>query len=249
MTKKIRLDELLVSRGLFPSLAQAQSAIMAGEVFVQESLADKAGHRFAPDSTIKLRSKKHPFVSRGGVKLFGALHEFNISVDGFCAMDVGASTGGFTDCLLEQGVRRVYAVDVGKGLLAWKLRCDERVVVWEGVNIRNFDTTVLTEALDIAVIDVSFISLRMVLPVITQAVRKEGIVLALIKPQFEAKREEVGAGGIITDEAVREKAIQGIVSFARAQGLEVRGVYEAQPAGHDGNKEFFLYCINHTCGK
>jgi len=242
MRKKIRIDELLVARGLSPSLEQARALLMAGSVWIGDVRIDKAGSLVAWEAPIDLRVKRHPFVSRGGMKLQGALEHFDIDVTDAVALDIGASTGGFTDCLLQRGARLVYALDVGKGLLDWRLRNDTRVVLKEGYNIRHCNEGMFMLPIDIATIDVSFISLKLVIPVAARFVRKGGTLIALIKPQFEARRAQVAAGGVVRDVAVHQEVVKRISDFCAAQeGMKVCGVGEAHPAGRDGNKEFFIH--------
>lgn len=236
-----RLDSALVSRGLVESRNKAQAYIMAGKVFVDGKPAAKAGTRVGPDSGIEIRGESLPYVSRGGVKLEKALDNFAIETVGRVFLDVGASTGGFTDCLLQRGAVRVYAVDVGYGQLAWKLRCDERVVLIERSNIRYLARTRLQDEPDAAVIDVSFISLTKVIPAVVPLLKSDGEILALIKPQFELSSGEVGSGGIVRNTEMHEKAVNKISVFAEAEGLAVRGVIQSPVAGPRKNKEFFMY--------
>lgn len=238
---KIRLDILLVERGLSPTRERARALIMSGSVLVEEKKADKAGTLVSPEAEIRIAGSDNPYVSRGGLKLKGALSEFNIDVNGLVALDVGVSTGGFTDCLLSEGVRKVYAVDVGYGQLAWKLRTDDRVVLFERTNIRYFSGDEIHDKIDIAVVDVSFISLKLVLPVVFGLIEKDAIVLALIKPQFEAGRGEVGKKGVVKDPSVHKRVIDEIKEFAIGLGVTVLGVTESPITGPAGNREFFLY--------
>src|SRR5437868_11378077 len=237
--KKTRLDIFLVDRGFFPSREQAQRAIMAGEVRVGESVVDKASAQVAPDATV-LVDPGSRYVGRGGLKLEGALRHFGISVAGMTALDIGASTGGFTDCLLQQGAKKVYAIDVGHGQLAWKIRSDPRVVVREKLNARFLTGTDIPEAIDLCVIDVSFISLTLILPNAFELVTPNGMVLALIKPQFELEASDVGRGGIVRDAALHEKAREKIRQFVLTAGHEVVGIVPSQITGTDGNQEFFI---------
>ena len=206
-TPKIRLDCLLVERGLAESREQAQALILAGAVLVGDRPADKAGSPVPADAEIRIRGEENPYVSRGGLKLRGALDTFGISVRGLVALDVGASTGGFTDCLLQAGAAKVYAVDVGYGQLAWKLREDPRVVCIERTNIRHYDGGGITDGIDIAVIDASFISLRLVIPPVLRLIKDGAIVLALVKPQFEVGKGEVGKRGVVRDPALHERVL------------------------------------------
>lgn len=236
-----RLDKLLVDRGLVQSRERARALIMAGQVVVNDHLADKAGAQVPVDADIRLKGEDIPYVSRGGLKLARALDEFNIDVTGIVAIDVGASTGGFTDCLLQRGARRVFAVDVGYGQLAWKLRQDPRVVNLEKSNIRHLEPATLAETPDLAVIDASFISLDKVLPPTLRLLRNGGSVVALIKPQFEVGKGEVGKGGVVRDEGKHREVVASIVTLAAGLGLEVLGVTESPILGPKGNREFLIY--------
>lgn len=212
---------------------------MAGSVRVDGEVVDKAGSQVKAESALELKERL-PFVGRGGVKLSGALDAFGIDVAGLVAADVGASTGGFTDCLLQRGAARVFAIDVGKGLLDAALRNDARVVVLEGINIRHLDASRLGEKADIAVIDVSFISLTLVLPKVRELLKGGGTALALVKPQFEVGRGEVGKGGIVRDEGKQKKAVEKIREFAQGQGFLAAGQSESPITGAKGNREFWL---------
>lgn len=238
--RKIRLDALLVERGISPSVEKARAMIMSGTVSVDGIRVDKAGAQVLPDGQLSVKGEDHPFVSRGGLKLKGALEYFTLDVTGHVVIDVGASTGGFTDCLLQAGVRKVFAVDVGYGQLAWKLRADPRVVVIERTNIRHYEGTDLDEKPTLAVIDVSFISLKTVIPAVLPLVAPEASILALIKPQFEARREEVGKNGVVEDSTVHERVLEEIRVFCRSKGLDVEGTCESSLIGPAGNKEFFI---------
>jgi len=239
--EKIRLDKMLVLRGLVPTLEKARALILAKAVRVGEAYPDKAGLFIGADAQINIKGDDNPYVSRGGLKLRGALTEFKLDVTGLLAFDVGTSTGGFTDCLLQAGVRQVYALDVGYGQLAWKLRGDKRVVVIERTNIRYYDGADFDELPDIATIDVSFISLKSVLPAVVQLLKTEATVLALIKPQFEARREEVGKHGVVKDPQVRERVVEEIVSFSKSAGLVINGTCASPVMGPAGNQEFFIF--------
>ncbi len=241
---KQRLDQLLIDRGLFSSRAQAQAAIMAGLVFVNGQKSDKAGKSFPADIEIEVKGQPHPYVGRGGVKLAKALKEFKMNVEGKVAIDVGASTGGFTDCLLQNGANFVYAVDVGYGQLAWKLRQDPRVKVLERTNARNLtlqDLGLGTSNIALAVIDVSFISLAKILPAVYNLLTDQAEVIALIKPQFEARREQVGKGGIVKDKKVRQEVVERARREAEAIGFKAQGIIESPIKGADGNVEFLLF--------
>ncbi len=237
--KKTRLDQLLVERELYQSREQAQRAIMAGEVRIQEQIASKPSQLVTPDALISTAAPSR-FVGRGGLKLEGALDHFELDVRDKVAADIGASTGGFTDCLLQRGARRVYAIDVGHGQLAWKIRSDPRVVVLEKVNARTLLPSLIAEAIDLCVIDVSFISLTLILPNAFALLRPNGVVLALIKPQFELERSAVGRGGIVRDPALHEKPKRKIISFIEKLGHDVRGITPSVITGTDGNQEFFV---------
>ncbi|MGV8057086.1 MAG: TlyA family RNA methyltransferase [Smithellaceae bacterium] len=240
-TKKNRLDKMLVLRGLVPTLEKARALILAKAVKVDDAYVDKAGFLISPDAQIHLKGEDNPFVSRGGLKLRGALAEFKLDVANLIAFDVGASTGGFTDCLLQAGVRKVYALDVGYGQLAWKLREDKRVVVIERTNIRYYEGSDFRERPDIATIDVSFISLKSVLPAVLRLLAPHAIILALIKPQFEVRREEIGPHGVVQDTQIRERVVEEIVSFCRSAGLAVGGTCVSPLLGPEGNQEFFIF--------
>ena len=236
-----RLDKLLVDRGLAQSRERARALIMAGQVVVNDHLADKAGTQVSIDADIRLKGEDIPFVSRGGLKLARALDEFGLDVSDLIALDVGASTGGFTDCLLQRGARKVYAVDVGYGQLAWKLRQDSRVVNLEKTNIRYLEPDTLTESPDLAVIDASFISLDKVLPPTLRLIRDGGAVVALIKPQFEVGKGEVGKGGVVRDESKHRNVVGNVVALAESLGLAVCGVTESPILGPKGNREFLIH--------
>ncbi|MEI6608176.1 MAG: TlyA family RNA methyltransferase [Deltaproteobacteria bacterium] len=238
--EKIRLDKLLVSRDLAPTIQKARALILAKAVKVNEACLDKADTLVPADAEIKLKGADNPYVSRGGLKLKGALDEFALNVDGLVALDVGASTGGFTDCLLQAGAKNVYALDVGYGQLAWKLRQDKRVVVIERTNIRHYDGADIFEPPDLATVDVSFISLKVVLPAILCLLKDEALILALIKPQFEAAREEVGKKGVIEDQSVHERVVEEICEFCRSVNLENLRTCASSILGPAGNKEFFI---------
>jgi 23S rRNA (cytidine1920-2'-O)/16S rRNA (cytidine1409-2'-O)-methyltransferase len=240
----IRLDTLLVERGLAASRERARALILAGEVLVDGAPAPKAGTMVRADAEVALTARDHPYVGRGGLKLAHALDAFAIDVSGALALDIGASTGGFTDVLLQRGAARVVALDVGHSQLDWKLRTDPRVVVLERVNARSLDAARLPADLrsfDIVAIDVSFISLRHILPVVPPLLRPAGNVVALVKPQFEAGREEVGKGGIVRDERVRQRVVDEVTAEADKLGLRRAGLTESPIAGMEGNKEFLLH--------
>ncbi len=242
MPGKRRADQLLVERGLAESRARAQALILAGLVFAGERRIDKAGETLAPDAALEVRGRDHPWVSRGGVKLAHALDHFGIDPTDRVALDIGASTGGFTDVLLGRGARRVYAVDVGHGQLAWKLRQDPRVVVRERVNARRLTRDDIPEPVDIITCDASFIGLATILPAPLALAAGTAALVALVKPQFEAGREHVGTGGIVRDPAIRQAVCERIAAWIAAQpGWAVIGTVESPIAGADGNREFLLY--------
>jgi len=238
--EKIRLDKLLVDRGISPTRQKARALILAKAVKIDEAYPDKAGTLVNADARVEIKGEDNPYVSRGGLKLKGALDEFELDVRDMVVLDVGASTGGFTDCLLQSGARKVYALDVGYGQLAWKLRQDKRVIVIERTNIRYYDGQHLQEAPDMATIDVSFISLKVVLPQVLKLIAGKGRILALIKPQFEAGRNEVGHNGVVKDPGIHEKVIKEIVDFSRGLNLSVEGTCACALLGPAGNKEFFI---------
>lgn len=240
MTQKQRLDTLMVERGLAPSREKAQALIMAGQVVVADHLVDKAGRQVAQDAEIRIKGEVLPYVSRGGLKLQQALDFFELEVIGLNALDVGASTGGFTDCLLQRGVERVFAVDVGHNQLAWKLRQDSRVVNIEKTNIRYLTSEQLPAPVDLAVIDASFISLAKVLPPTLPFVKPGGMIICLVKPQFEVGRGEVGKGGIVRDPRAHARVVEEISAVAVSLGLKVAGVTESPITGADGNREFLM---------
>ncbi|MCB0045907.1 MAG: TlyA family RNA methyltransferase [Caldilineaceae bacterium] len=237
---KQRLDLLLVEQGLVPSREQARRLIMAGEVLVNETVADKPGRQVDPASAVRVRARPR-FVSRGGLKLEAALDEFSLDVTGLTAVDVGASTGGFTDCLLQRGAARVYAVDVGYGQLAWKLRQDSRVTVLERTNIRHLAALPDGVLADLSVIDASFIGLHLVLPAALNLLHKQGQVVALIKPQFEAGKEGVGKGGVVRDARVHRRVLEEIIALAGSLDLTVAGLTVSPAPGPAGNIEFLIW--------
>lgn len=237
--KKARLDKVLVDRALYPTREQAQRAVMAGEVKIGEQIASKPSLLVDPGISIATADPPR-FVGRGGLKLEGALDFFGIEVRDRVAVDIGASTGGFTDCLLQRGVSKVYAIDVGHGQLAWKIRTDPRVIVFEKTNARTLPPTLINEPVDLCLIDVSFISLTLILLNAFQLISPNGIVLALIKPQFELSRSDVGRGGIVGDPALHHKAQVKIAGFIERLGHRVVGITPSPITGTDGNQEFFV---------
>jgi 23S rRNA (cytidine1920-2'-O)/16S rRNA (cytidine1409-2'-O)-methyltransferase len=238
---KIRLDQALVERGLAESRAKAQAAIMAGLVFSGDKRLDKSGQMIAADLPLELRGKPHPWVSRGGIKLAHALEHFGLSPQGRICIDVGASTGGFTDVLLQHGAEKVYAVDVGEGQLDWKLRNDPRVVVLEKTNARHLSADQVPEAVGAVVCDASFIGLETVLPAPLALAAPGAWAVALVKPQFEVGRERVGKGGVVRDPALHEEVCQRIAAWWSAlPGWRVRGIEPSPILGPEGNKEFLI---------
>lgn len=235
--QKERLDKLLVQRGLAETRAKAQSLILAGQVFSQQQRLEKAGQMVPDDIPLTLKETM-PFVSRGGLKLAAALEHLSLEVTGKRCLDVGASTGGFTDCLLQRGATRVVALDVGHGQLDWKLRQDARVEVRENVNARYLTPADFAERFELVVADVSFISLSKILPVIPPLCVPGALVVTLIKPQFEVGRAEVGKGGIVRDEAAQQRVVSEIIACAASLGMELLGVLDSPILGADGNREF-----------
>jgi 23S rRNA (cytidine1920-2'-O)/16S rRNA (cytidine1409-2'-O)-methyltransferase len=238
MPKKLRLDQLLVGKGLFASREQARRAIMAGEVMVGTRVAAKPSELLEEKAAIMVKPTRK-YVSRGALKLEAALDHFNIDVHGKTALDIGASTGGFTDCMLQRNAKKVYAVDVGRGQLAWKLRNDPRVIVLEKVNARSLSREHIPKLVELCVIDVSFISLTLILSNAFDLITPRGVILALIKPQFELQRSEVGKGGIVRDPGLHQKAQDKIVTFVTQLGHVVTGIVPSAVKGADGNQEFF----------
>ncbi len=242
--KKIRLDQLVFERGFTESRERAKTTVMSGVVYVNGQKADKPGMPVAPDAQIEVRGDALPFVSRGGFKLDKALRVFPVKAEGKLCIDCGASTGGFTDVLLQHGAAKVYAVDVGYGQLAWKLRVDARVVNLERTNLRYVTPEQIPEKLDLAVMDVSFISIRLVLPAVKALLKDGADLICLIKPQFEAGREEVGKKGVVRDEAVHREVVQGILDFAPTIGLSVLGLDYSPIRGPEGNIEYICHMVN-----
>ena len=238
MKNKKRLDVLLTEQGYADTRSKAQAIIMSGLVYVDGQKADKPGISYEDTASIEVRGAVCPYVSRGGLKLEKALRDFGVKPEGFVCSDSGASTGGFTDCLLQQGAKKVFAIDVGYGQLDWKIRSDPRVVVMERTNIRYVTPEQLGEALDLSVIDVSFISLKIVLPVIKKLLKPTGQVLCLIKPQFEAGKEKVGKKGVVRDPAVHEEVLQNFISLAKSLDFTIRNLTFSPVKGPEGNIEF-----------
>jgi 23S rRNA (cytidine1920-2'-O)/16S rRNA (cytidine1409-2'-O)-methyltransferase len=242
MSAKERLDVLVVEQGFYESREKAKAAIMAGLVMVDGERSDKPGTKIKRDAKLTVKGDLHPYVSRGGLKLEKALAEFDVSLDGRVVIDIGASTGGFTDCALQNGAKQVYSVDVGYGQLAWSLRNDPRVVVMERTNFRHLKPEDLKGATpEVAVMDVSFISIRLLLPVIHSVLAEDGELLSLIKPQFEAGRERVGKNGIVRDPEVHRDVLVRVLGTAVAQGYAVRKVTFSPITGGDGNIEFLAH--------
>ena len=238
---KMRLDVLLVEQGLFPSREQARTAIMSRKVSVDGQIVDKAGAQVHQEAALQVSGQQLPYVSRGGLKLAKAVVSFGLDFNGLVVADIGASTGGFTDCALQNGAARVYAVDVGYGQLAWKLRQDERVVVLEKTNARYLTTTEIPEPLDAATIDAAFISLGKLLPALYPLLKPEGFVMALIKPQFEAGRDKVGKKGVVRDPAVHLQVIQNVQTAATDLGFYCWGLDFSPIKGPEGNIEYLLW--------
>ncbi|RST30606.1 TlyA family RNA methyltransferase [Sphingomonas ginkgonis] len=239
MTKQ-RVDQLLVARGLAESRARAQALIMAGAVFSAERKLAKAGETLAGDAPLEVRGRDHPWVSRGGIKLDHGLAYFGFDVSGAIALDVGSSTGGFTDVLLSRGATKVYAVDVGTNQLAWKLRSDPRVIVHEQTNARHLTSDIIPELVDIVVCDASFISLAKVLDAALDLARPSARLVALVKPQFEAGRAEVGKGGVVRDPAIHQRVCDAAAAWITGRGWHVEGVTTSPITGPEGNVEFLL---------
>ena len=243
MAAKVRADQLLVARGIAESRTRAQALILAGNVFVGDRRVAKAGDLLSDDAELNVKGRDHPWVSRGGVKLDHGLTHFGFDVSGGVALDVGSSTGGFTDVLLSRGAAKVYAVDVGTNQLAWKLRSDPRVVVHEQTNARDLSSEIIPEPVDIIVCDASFISLTKVLDRALDLAEQGARLVALVKPQFEAGREEVGKGGVVRDAAVHERVCQEAADWVRSKGWRVLGVERSPITGPEGNVEFLLGAI------
>ncbi|MCK9267169.1 MAG: TlyA family RNA methyltransferase [Alkaliphilus sp.] len=244
MGKKERIDILLVQKGFFNSREKAKRAVMAGIVFVDNQKIDKPGTNVIENAPISVRGDAIPYVSRGGLKLEKAIDKFNIILDGKICLDVGASTGGFTDCMLQNGAQKVYSIDVGYGQFDWKLRQDPRVVVMERTNIRHVTSDDIGEKADFASVDVSFISLRLVLPVLKGLLKENGGIVALIKPQFEAGRENVAKGGVVRDIEIHKSVVSGIVEFAAKIKLQAVDFTYSPIKGPKGNIEYLLYMKN-----
>jgi 23S rRNA (cytidine1920-2'-O)/16S rRNA (cytidine1409-2'-O)-methyltransferase len=237
---KQRADQMLVERGLAESRAKAQALILAGLVFSGERKVDKAGQPLADHAPLEVRGREHPWVSRGGIKLAHALEHFGWDVSGAIGLDVGSSTGGFTDVLLQRGAAKVYAIDVGTNQLAWKLRSDPRVIVHEQTNARYLTGDIVPEPIDILVCDASFIALAKVLDTAVELVRPGGRMIVLVKPQFEAERHEIGKGGVVRDPAVHERVCADAAAWIEGRGWTIEGMAESPITGPEGNREFLL---------
>lgn len=238
---KERLDKRLVASGLVATRERARALILEGRVEVAGRKLDKPGAWVAPEEPVALSQPDHPYVSRGGVKLEGALRAFDVNPEGRVALDVGASTGGFTHCLLLHGAHKVFAVDVGYGQFAWSLRNDSRVVLFERTNIRSLSVEMIPEAIELAVMDVSFISLKKVIPCVIPVLGREGEMICLVKPQFEAGKGKVGKGGVVRDEEQIQGILEDMRTFVEDQSLAFCGIRESVLKGPKGNREFFLY--------
>lgn len=241
MKPKKRLDVLLVERGLAQSRERAQALILSGQVLVEDTPKTKAGESFPDSVVIRLRQADHPYVSRGALKLIAALDQFKIDTQKKTGLDIGASTGGFTQVLLERGIEKVFALDVGHNQLDWKIRSDPRVVVIEKVNARSLSFEVISQTVDVIVVDVSFISLDKILGSLIQFMTPSSELVTLIKPQFEVGRDEVGKGGIVKDEVATERAIVRITEFAQGLGLQRVGLIKSPITGTDGNEEYLAH--------
>ena len=244
---KERLDVLLVNNGLAETREKAKRTIMAGLVTVDGRLEDKPGTRFDIDSDVQVKGQECPYVSRGGLKLEKAINEWGVSCEDAVCIDMGASTGGFTDCMLQHGARKVYAIDVGYGQLDYKLRTDERVVNMEKTNIRYLDTSLIEEPVDLISIDVSFISVKHMFPVAAQVLSEEGLILCLVKPQFEAGREQVGKGGIVREPSIHEEVINNVIGYAEENGLYAQQLSYSPIKGTKGNIEYLLLLSRKKC--
>ena len=244
---KERLDVLLVNNGLAETREKAKRTIMAGLVTVDGRLEDKPGSRFDIDSDVQVKGQECPYVSRGGLKLEKAINEWGVSCKDAVCIDMGASTGGFTDCMLQHGARKVYAIDVGYGQLDYRLRTDERVVNMEKTNIRYLDTTFIEEPIDLISIDVSFISVKHMFPVAARVLSEDGMILCLVKPQFEAGREQVGKGGIVREPSVHEDVINNVIGYAAENGLHAQELSYSPIKGTKGNIEYLLLLSRKKC--
>lgn len=238
---KERIDKILVDKGIAVSRERAKALVMEGNILVNGAPVTKSGAMIDTGADIVLRGGNMPYVSRGGLKLKAALEHFNINLEGLVAMDIGSSTGGFTDCMLQRGVRKVFCIDVGYGQLAWSLRNDPRVILMERTNIRHLEREIIPDVVDVVTVDVSFISLKKVIPKVMEFISENGNILALVKPQFEVGKGEVGKGGIVRDEEKRLLSVKSVREFAENAGLRTEGVFESPVAGQKGNREYFLH--------
>ncbi len=243
MAEKLRLDVALTERGLVASREKAKALIMAGQVYINGQKELKAGANVKPDDEIEVRGSQNPFVSRGGLKLQKAAQKFGIDLNGCICMDIGASTGGFTDCMLTYGAQKVYAIDVGYGQLAWKLRTDDRVVNMERTNFRYVTHEQIPEEIDFASVDVSFISLKIILPVLHSLLKNNGEAVCLIKPQFEAGKEKIGKKGVVRDPQVHTEVVETITSFAVENGFSVINLDFSPIKGPEGNIEYLMHIV------
>ncbi len=241
---KERLDVLLVNKGFFSSRERAKTAIMAGDVYVNGGISDKAGTKIDEEAEITVKNDQCPYVGRGGYKLAKAIGTFGLDLAAKTAMDIGASTGGFTDCMLQNGASKVYSVDVGYGQLDWKLRNDPRVVNMEKVNVRYLEPDTIPDRMDFVSIDVSFISLKLIFPVVRELLKKGGELVCLIKPQFEAGREQVGKKGIVRDRDVHRQVIENVIIYAVSNGLKPEELTFSPMTGAKGNIEYLLRAVN-----
>ena len=241
MAKKIRLDVAVFEKGFAPSREKAQAIFTAGLVYVNNQKVDKAGTEIKEDDVLEVRGNTLKYVSRGGLKLEKAMQEFPITLKGKICMDVGASTGGFTDCMLQNGAVKVYSVDVGYGQLAWKLRCDERVVNLERTNFRYADEEIIKDKIDFSSVDVSFISLKHILPNLNKLLAENGTAVCLIKPQFEAGKEKVGKKGVVRDKSVHLEVVNNVIKMALENGFSVCGLQFSPIKGPEGNIEYLIY--------
>jgi 23S rRNA (cytidine1920-2'-O)/16S rRNA (cytidine1409-2'-O)-methyltransferase len=252
MLKRERIDKLLVERGLAESRTKAQAMVMAGVVLVNEQRVEKASEQFPTEASIRIKKADDPtsrYVGRGGLKLEAALNEFKIDVRGFVCLDVGASTGGFTDCLLQNGAEKVFAIDVGHNQIDWRLRNDPRVEVREGVNARYLNPQDFSVRFDLVVVDVSFISVTKILPAVVPLIKPHGSLVVLIKPQFEVGRGEVGGGGIVRDADKRSRVVDTVNDFAATLGLQTEGTIESPITGAEGNIEYLAHYSYHPASK
>ncbi len=246
MPKKIRLDVAVTEQGLAPSREKAKALIMAGQVYVNNQKVTKAGTEIKPEDAVEVRGKMLQYVSRGGLKLEKAMQVFPLSLENKICMDVGASTGGFTDCMLQNGAVKVYSIDVGYGQLAWKLRCDERVINLERTNFRYVTREQVPDAIDFASVDVSFISLKLILPVLQTLLCDGGQAVCLIKPQFEAGKEKVGKKGVVRDLNVHLEVVEKVIALALENGFSVGGLAFSPIKGPEGNIEYLIYLLKES---